>query len=118
MAMATGQMVASASTVTLVRSASVSDPFGGTSATPGATITYAITASVTGSAPIDALAITDAVPAGTRYLAGSLRLDSAPLTDAPGDDAGEGSAAGIAVSRGTVAAGTSRTVTFAVLIEE
>ena len=118
MAMATGQMVASASTVTLVKSASVSDPFGGTSATPGATITYAITASVTGSAPIDALAITDAVPAGTRYLAGSLRLDSAPLTDAPGDDAGEGSAAGITVTLGSVEGGTSRTVTFAVLIEE
>jgi len=118
MATATGQMVGSASTVTLVKWASVSDPFGGSNATPGATITYGIAATVTGSAPIDALAITDAIPAGTRYVPGSLDLDSAPLTDAAGDDAGEASAAGIAVTLGTVPGGTSRTVTFAVLIEE
>lgn len=117
-AMATGQMVGSASTVTLVKWASVSDPFGGTSATPGAKITYGIAASVTGSAPVDALAITDTIPAGTRYVPASLTLESVPLTDAPGDDAGEASAAGIAVTLGTVPGGTSRTVTFAVLVEE
>lgn len=118
MATAMGQMVGSSSTVTLVKYASVSDRFGGSSATPGATITYAIAASVTGSAPIDALVITDAIPAGTRYLANSLTLDSAPLTDTAGDDAGEASAAGVAVTLGTVPGATSRTVTFAVLIEE
>lgn len=118
MATATTQLVASASSVTLIKWASVSDPFGGSSGTPGATITYGIAASVTGSAPVDALVVTDAIPDGTRYIPGSLNLDSAALTDAAGDDAGEASAGGISVTLGTVPGGTSKTVTFAVLVEE
>ncbi|QDH35239.1 DUF11 domain-containing protein [Porphyrobacter sp. YT40] len=117
-ASATGEMVGSASTVTLVKWASVTDPFGGSSPLPGATITYGMEFLVTGSAPVDAAAITDTIPPGTRYSAGSLTLEGAPLTDAAGDDAGEASAAGIAVTLGTVPAGASRTVTFDVLIEE
>lgn len=117
-ATATGQMVGSASTVTLVKWASVTNPFGGQTATPGATITYAIQAAVSGSAPIDALVINDAIPPSTRYVAGSLTLDNAPLSDAAGDDAGQASAAGITVTLGSVPGGTSRTVTFAVLVEE
>ncbi len=115
---ARGEMVASASTVTLVKWASVADPFGGSQAVPGATITYSVQALVTGSATIDGLVVTDAIPANTAYVANSLTLESAPLTDAPGDDAGEASAAGIAVDLGSVAGGTSRTVTFAVLIAQ
>lgn len=116
-ASATGTMIASASTVTLVKWASVSDPLGGSSPFPGATITYGITAQVTGSAPIEGLTIVDAIPQGTSYVADSLTLESGALTDAPGDDPGEASAAGIAVDLGTVPAGASRTVTFAVLID-
>lgn len=118
MALATGEMVGSTSTVTLVKWATVSDPFGGTAAVPGSTITYGIEASVIGSALVDGLVITDAIPANTQYVAGSLALDGAPLSDAAGDDAGEASAAGISVSLGTVAGGTSRTVVFAVRVEE
>ena len=117
-AIAAAQMVASASTVTLVKWASVADPFGGSSGIPGATITYAIQVAVTGSAAVDNLVVTDAIPSGTGYVANSLRLDTAALTDASGDDAGEASPAGIAVTLGTVLGGTSRTVTFAVLVEE
>lgn len=118
MATATGQLLASASTVTLVKWASVDDPFGGSAATPGATITYGIQALVSGSATIDGLVVTDAIPAGTRYLANSLTLENTPLSDVQGDDAGAASAAGIAVDLGSVPGGGSRTVTFAVLIEE
>lgn len=118
MATATGQMVVSASTVALVKWATVTDPFGGSTATPGATITYGIRATVSGSATIDNLVISDAIPARTRYIANSLTLDGAPLSDAAGDDAGEASAAGISVALGSVPGGTSRTATFAVLIEE
>lgn len=118
MAVASGGIVASASTVTLVKWASVADPFGGSTASPGATITYGIRALVSGSAMIDGLVVTDAIPANTRYLANSLTLESAPVSDAPGDDAGEASAAGVAVNLGSLPAGTSRTVTFAVQIEE
>ncbi len=114
----TGQMVASASTISLVKWATVTNPFGGSTAAPGATITYGIRATVSGSATVDDLVINDAVPANTRYVANSLTLESAPLTDAAGDDAGEASAASIRVALGSVPSGTSRTVTFAVLIEE
>jgi len=117
-ATATGQLVGSASTVTLVKSATVSDPFGGAAAVPGATITYGIEARVIGSATINGLTITDIIPANTQYIASSLTLDGAPLSDAAGDDAGEASSAGIAVSLGNVPGGSSNTVTFAVLIEE
>lgn len=115
---ATGQLVGSASTVSLVKSATVSDPFGGTTAVPGATITYGIEARVTGSATINGLTITDIIPGNTRYIANSLTLDGAPLSDAAGDDAGEASSSRIAVSLGNVPGGSSNTVTFAVLIEE
>jgi hypothetical protein len=64
------------------------------------------------------LVVTDAIPANTRYLANSLTLESAPVSDAPGDDAGEASAGGITVNLGSLPAGTSRTVSFAVQIEE
>jgi uncharacterized repeat protein (TIGR01451 family) len=118
MAVATGELVASVSTVTLIKSASVADPFGGSTPLPGATITYQIEALVSGSATVDGLVITDTIPENTRYVANSLTLDSAPLSDDAGDDAGEASAAGIAVDLGSVPGGTSRNVTFAVLIEE
>jgi len=61
--------------------------------------------------------ITDAIPADTTYVAGSLTLDSSALTDASGDDAGEASATDIAVDLGTVPGGTSRAVTFDVTID-
>lgn len=118
MAVATGRLIGSASSVTLVKWASVSDPFGGSNAVPGATITYGIGASVAGSATVDGLVITDTIPADTQYIPGSLTLDGAQLTDAPGDDAGEASSASISVNLGNVPGGTSNTVTFAVLIEE
>jgi uncharacterized repeat protein (TIGR01451 family) len=117
-ALASGLLVASTSTVALTKSANVSDPLGGTSAVPGAVITYSIEASLSGSAPIDGLVITDAIPANTQYVANSLSLNGAPLTDAPGDDAGEADGAGISVDLGTVAAGSSHTITFSVTIDE
>jgi len=118
MALASGQLVASTSTVALTKSATISDPLGGTSAVPGAIITYSIEASLSGSAPIDGLVITDAIPANTQYLANSLTLNGAPLTDADGDDAGAASSAGIGVDLGTVAAGSSHTIAFSVTIDE
>ncbi|MBU7581009.1 MAG: hypothetical protein KAF27_11175 [Porphyrobacter sp.] len=117
-ALAGGQLVASASSVTLVEWASVADPFGGTAAVPGAIVTYSVQALVTGSADVDGLVVTDAIPPRTTYRANSLQRDGAPLTDAAGDDAGEASAAGISVELGTLAGGASSTVSFAVAINE
>lgn len=116
-ATATGSLIAGITTVDLVKAASVVDPFGGTSAVPGSVVTFTITANVSGSGSVSDLVITDAIPADTTYVAGTLTLDTASLTDASGDDAGEASATGISVDLGIVAGGTSRAVTFDVTID-
>ncbi|MGH8494283.1 MAG: hypothetical protein ACRERR_14425 [Moraxellaceae bacterium] len=113
----------------LSKSSSVLDQFGGSNAIPGATITYSLTFTATGSGNLTNAAVTDSVPAGTTYVPGSTTLDLAALTDANGDDAGKFDAipAGsnakglVTVSLGTVAAtaapGTVHTVTFKVTID-
>ena len=63
--------------------------------------------------------MTDAIPAGTTYVAGTLALDAAALTDAADTDAGTASqSAGVAVTLGSVAAGTTRAITFNVTLDQ
>lgn len=114
---AIGSILIGITSVDLIKTASVSDPFGGTSAVPGSVVTYTITANVSGSGSVADLVVTDAFPAGTTYGAGSLALDAAGLTDASDADAGEATASGISVNLGTVAGGTSHSVTFEVTID-
>ena len=114
---ATGSIIIGITTVDLVKSAVVSDPWGGTSAVPGAVVSYTITANVTGRGTVSDLVVADLFPAGTTYAAGTLALDAAGLTDAADTDAGESSATGISVDLGTVAGGTSHSVTFDVTID-
>lgn len=114
---ALGSLIVNSASVSLVKSATIADQFGGTEAVPGATVTYRLVAAVSGSASVTGLVVADAIPAGTTYVPASLTLDAAGLTDATGDDAGAGSAAGISVSLGTVASGSSHTVTFQVKID-
>lgn len=117
-ATARGALIAGVASVALVKSVTLRDPFGGTGAVPGTIATFTIVARVTGSGTISDLVVTDAIPDGTAYAPGSLALDSAPLSDADDGDAGAASdAAGIAVNLGTVAADSSRTVTFDVVID-
>lgn len=113
-----GALIAAIASVTLVKSATIVDPFGGSEAVPGATVTFTIVASVSGSGSIDDLAVTDAIPADTTYSPNSLALDATSLTDASDTDAGAASdAAGIAVEIGTAAAGSDYTITFDVTID-
>jgi uncharacterized repeat protein (TIGR01451 family) len=100
-----------------VKTASVADPYGGTTQGPGAVITYTLTATVSGTGSLANVAIADAVPAGTTYRPGSLSLDAAALSDADDADAGKFTGSGIAVSLGTVAAGATRIVKFQVKID-
>lgn len=109
-------VVASLATVSLSKSAVIADQFGGTQPVPGAVVTFTLTASVSGSGNADGLSITDAIPAGTTYQSGTLKLEGSALTDAADSDAGSGSSAGIAVGLGTVAGGSTRTVNFNVKI--
>jgi uncharacterized repeat protein (TIGR01451 family) len=114
---ALGRMQAGVASVELTKAVSVSDPFGGTSAVAGSIATFTITANVSGSGSVDELVVSDAIPAGTTYAAGTLTLDGAPLTDASDADAGSASDAdGVRVDLGTVAAGTGHTIAFDVAI--
>jgi uncharacterized repeat protein (TIGR01451 family) len=100
-----------------VKSATVADPFGGTTQGPGSVITYTLTATVSGTGSLANVAITDPIPTGTTYKAGSITLDAAPLTDAADADAGSFTGSGIAVGLGTIASGTTKTVKFQVKID-
>lgn len=102
--------------VAFVKSAVVADPFGGTNQVPGSTVTYTLAATVSGTGSLANLKVTDSIPTGTTYTTGSLTLDGTALTDAADGDAGTYTGTGIAVTLGTVASGTTRTVTFKVKI--
>jgi uncharacterized repeat protein (TIGR01451 family) len=109
--------VAQQSTAAFVKSSSIDDGFGGSNAIPGAVITYSLALTFSGSGTITGAAITDAIPAGTTYEPGSLKLGGATLTDAADADAGTYTAGtGIAVTLGDVTAPATRTVTFKVKI--
>ncbi|WP_036857600.1 DUF11 domain-containing protein [Erythrobacter cryptus] len=118
-ALARGELVAGVVSVALTKAVALRDPFGGSEAVPGSIATFTITANVTGSGSVAGLVVTDAIPAGTRYVPGSLTLDSAGLSDADDSDAGSASdAGGVRVALGTVSGGTSHAISFAVVIEE
>ncbi|MFL6845875.1 MAG: hypothetical protein ACJ8ER_13455 [Allosphingosinicella sp.] len=104
-------------TVAFVKSATVVDPFGGSTNSPGSTITYTLQTQVSGSGSLANLRVADAVPAGTTYRAGSITLDGGALTDAADADSGQFTGTGISVGLGTVAAGTTKTITFQVKID-
>lgn len=115
-AQADGRLAVGIATVTLTKTASVSDPFGGSAPVPGATITYTIQANVTGSGSVSGLVVTDPMPRDTSYVTGSLSLDGTRLSDATGDDAGQVTGAGVSIDLGTVAAGASHSIRFNVRI--
>lgn len=83
-------------------------------ATIGDIVSYAVMYDATGSIAATSFVLTDAIPLGTAYVPGSLRLDGAPLTDAAGDDAGAYDAAGnrIVVTIPAIAPGEAGVVTF------
>jgi uncharacterized repeat protein (TIGR01451 family) len=115
-ASAGGFYAVSAASVALVKSATVADPFGGTSNLPGSVITYTLVATVSGSGSLNNLSISDAVPGGTTYQPGSLTLGGSALTDAADSDSGEAVSGTITVRLGTVTAGSSRTASFKVKV--
>lgn len=110
-------LVASMAQVTLTKSATIADPFGGALPVAGALVTYSIVAHTTGSGTATNLTINDAFPVGTTYQAGTVTLNGQALTDAADGDAGNASSTGIAVLLGNVPGGSAdRTVTFQVKI--
>lgn len=109
-------LVVNKAVVSLVKSAAIADPFGGTRPVPAAIITYSIVANVSGTGTVTGLAVNDAIPSGTTYQPGTLTLEGAALTDAADTDAGQFSASAVAVQLGDLAAGATRTISFKVRI--
>jgi uncharacterized repeat protein (TIGR01451 family) len=103
-----------------VKSQTVADQFGGTRPVPGARINYQIVITPTGTGTAAAVLFTDAIPANTTYVAGTLRLNSAALSDASDADAGQFATAPTAQVRinlgDLTAASGTQTVEFAVTI--
>lgn len=117
---AAGEYIIQSITVTAVKSATVSDPFGGTEPVPGAEITYQVDVTANGSGTATAAAFSDAIPANTTYVPGSIELNGAPLTDVADADAGAFDGVGLSVSVAlgdlTAASGT-QVVVFRVVID-
>jgi uncharacterized repeat protein (TIGR01451 family) len=112
-----GYYAVSAASVAFVKSASVADPFGGTTRVPGSIVTYRLVATIGGSGNLANLRVADAIPAGATFRPGSITLEGAGLSDAADADDGEFTGAGVAVRLGTLAAGATRIVTFQVAID-
>jgi len=85
---AQGEYTVEAVTVTATKSQTVTDQFGANRPLPGATIHYSVAVNAVGSGTATTVVFTDKVPAGTDYVAGSLRLNSTALTDGVDADAG------------------------------
>ncbi len=87
---------------------------------PGDTVTSTLTLANDGGADAEGIQVADAVPAYADFVAGSLTSGGVPQTDASGDDgAGFDSPGNRAVfTVGTLAPGTSRTLTFAFRIRK
>jgi len=110
-----GYLVAQVAT-TLSKSQAVLDPFGGSNAIPGATITYSLVFAAAGTGSLTDTQVVDAIPAGTTYVPNSLTLDGAALTDSADSDAGRFTGSQIEAGLGSVAVPASHTITFQVTI--
>lgn len=115
-ASANGGYLVSQLTTSLVKSQTTADPFGGTNAVPGAVITYTLNLSAAGTGSLNGALISDVIPANTTYVAGSIRLNSAVLTDGVDADAGRFTGSAVEVNLGNLTAPAAQSVQFQVRI--
>nr|WP_295106175.1 hypothetical protein [uncultured Caulobacter sp.] len=101
----------------LIKTQTVLDVAGGSRAAPGSIVTYSLEARFGVGANARQVKISDAIPAGSTYVPGSLAVDGAALTDAEDGDAGRFAGGGVEIALGDVEAKSSRTVTFKVRID-
>ena len=100
---------------TLTKSQAIHAADGSDKPVSGAVVTYTLDAVFPG--PGAGVRIADPVPAGTRYVAGSLTLDGTALSDAADADAGQADGTTVAVTLGTVPAATTHRIQFQVQIQ-
>jgi uncharacterized repeat protein (TIGR01451 family) len=74
--------------LTAVKSQTILDQFGGARPLPGARINYQIVVTPSGSGTATNAAVNDLIPANTTYVANSLQLNGAALSDTADSDAG------------------------------
>jgi uncharacterized repeat protein (TIGR01451 family) len=119
-AQAYGEYLVEALQISAVKSQAVVDQFGGSRPIPGARINYQIVVTASGTGSATSVNFSDAIPANTTYIASSLTLNSAALSDSTGNDAGEYSIAPaprVLVSLGNLTAASGpQTIAFAVTI--
>jgi len=80
-----------------MKTAVITDPYGGVSSIPGATIDYTLIFSVLGSATATATSLTDDIPANTTFVSGSITFDND----------GAAGAVAVGVPNGSVQGGTT-----------
>lgn len=110
------RLTAALARVTTNKTAAILDPLGGNRAVVGSRITYRLTASATGSGSARDVVITDTIPAGTSFVAGSLSINGNSLSDAADNDAGNISGNVVRVALGSLAGGEERTISFTVVV--
>jgi len=119
-ASAVGTYVDSGIEVNVLKAAVVANQLGGKQPVPGATIHYTLVVTAGGSGTAVDVVITDPIPANTTYVAGSLKLDNAALSDAADADAGDENATTantVTVKLGNMTSSTpARTIAFDVKI--
>lgn len=115
-----GQYVAGSISLSAVKSQVITNSFGNAQPVPGATITYQIVITPSGTGTATATSFSDAIPANTTYTPGSLLLNGVVLSDAADSDVGQYLAsptARVTVGLGDLtAASSAQTVSFAVTI--
>jgi uncharacterized repeat protein (TIGR01451 family) len=85
----TGEYIVGDVQISILKSVSVLNQFGGTEPIPGATLTYTVTVEVTNSGTATNSVFSDPIPADTTYVPGSITVNTVVLTDIIDLDAGE-----------------------------
>jgi uncharacterized repeat protein (TIGR01451 family) len=115
-----GEYVVEALLLSAVKSQSIRDTAGGSRVQPGSRIDYRVVVTMQGGGTATAATFDDLIPASTTYVAGSLRLNSASLSDDTDGDAGEYATtpARVRVNLGDLTSASGpQTIEFAVTID-
>lgn len=91
-----GEYLVSDVLINVLKAQSITDPFGGTESIPGATLTYTITVEVASAGTATASVLRDAIPTFSTFVANSITLNGAAISDAVDADAGEIDSSGVA----------------------
>lgn len=84
-----GEYVVADVQIDITKSVTVNDQFGGNEPVPGATLTYSVTVEVMNGGTATTNVLNDPIPAFTSYVANTITLNGASLTDTVDGDAGE-----------------------------